>query len=115
MDAAMRGRLGGRAAQTVHVGGGGAAGRLLPPMLADVLAAPVALPREPESTALGAAILAGVGAGRFGSAADGCRAMVKPGRTLKPCLAATQTYERLYAEGYLPAMKAVVALTERLG
>ena len=52
--------------------------------IADVLALPVARPRFVETTALGAAMLAGLGAGLFAIARRGNRDDGRPGREIRP-------------------------------
>ena len=75
--------------------GGAANGTLWPQVLADVLGVPVQIPVVKESTALGAAVYAGVGAGLF----DDVRAvegMARIERTVEPDPSAHAAYEDLY-------------------
>jgi xylulokinase len=51
---------------------------------ADVYGRPVQLLKEPESTALGAALLGGVGVGFFSGIDEGVAAMVQVARTIEP-------------------------------
>ncbi|MHC4248646.1 MAG: xylulokinase, partial [Planctomycetota bacterium] len=73
----LGGALGRRLASEVRTGGGGAKSRIWPSILADVLGRRVALAREAEATSLGAAVLAGVGAGVFGNAREGAKSMAR--------------------------------------
>jgi autoinducer 2 (AI-2) kinase len=75
--------------------GGAAKGTLWPQILADVLTIPVRIPVVRESTALGAAIYAGVGAGLFADAAATARDLARFERTVEPG-AATSDYDDLY-------------------
>ncbi len=54
--------------------GGAAKGTLWPQIIADTLSLPVQIPKVKESTALGAAIYAGVGIGLYDDAGDTARA-----------------------------------------
>src|SRR5207253_8404820 len=82
-----RGRLHGWAAK----------GRFWPQILADVLDVPVHVPAVKESTALGAAVCAGVGAGVYSSLADVAR-LVRVERTFEPETAASAAYGTLYEQ-----------------
>lgn len=88
--------------------GGGGGSPVWRQMLADVFGCPVGTAASAEGPALGAAILAGVGAGVFGSVEEGCRAAVRtnPERQF-PDPGASARYEpyyRLYTRLY-PALK----------
>jgi autoinducer-2 kinase len=77
--------------------GGAAKGTLWPQIIADVTGLPVHVPVVTESSALGAAICAGVGTGIYGSLTDlepslRCRAA-----TFEPCTDATGVYDERYA------------------
>jgi glycerol kinase len=63
----------GRPLARMRVDGGAAANDLLMQYQADVANVAIERPAELESTARGAAMLAGVGAGLFGSAAEAAR------------------------------------------
>jgi autoinducer 2 (AI-2) kinase len=76
--------------------GGAAKGSLWPQIVADTLGVPVRIPVVKESTALGAAIYAGVGAGLFDDAAYTARRMAGFERTLEPDPAAHAAYVDLY-------------------
>ena len=77
--------------------GGGAKGKLWPRILADVLGLPVRIPRVKESTALGAAMYAGVGAGLFSDISEIASRVARFERTLEPDAEAHHAYESLYA------------------
>jgi autoinducer 2 (AI-2) kinase len=87
---------------TVILTGGAARSTLWPQILADVLGGPVSVPDHVESAALGAAILAGRGAGVLlpGAAADdppgAARVSLGPGRVAYPSPAGQQAYDLLY-------------------
>jgi sugar (pentulose or hexulose) kinase len=82
--------------------GGAARSALWPQILADVLGCPVSLPDHAESAALGAAVLAGCGAGvlRPGDRADGApeadRESPGSGLVAYPSPAGQQAYNLLY-------------------
>jgi glycerol kinase len=63
--------------------------------LADMLDLPVERPAFVETTALGAAMLAGLGAGLFASLADACAAMRGDVRRFEPAMAADARAGRL--------------------
>lgn len=76
--------------------GGAAKGSLWPQIVADTLGKPVRIPEVTESTALGAAIYAGVGAGLYEDAPSAGRALVRFERTFMPRPALTAIYDELY-------------------
>lgn len=76
--------------------GGAAKGRLWPQIVADVLGIPVQVPVVKESTALGAAIYAGVGAGIYDDASTTADHLVRFERTYEPAARATAAYDGLY-------------------
>lgn len=76
--------------------GGAAKGSLWPRIVADVLGVPVRLPAIKESTALGAAIYAGVGAGVFPSVEDAVARVVRFEETIEPDRDRHATYSDLY-------------------
>ncbi len=63
---------------------------------ADVLGVPVAVPRVQEAALLGAAVLAGVGAGLLSGITTGSDQMVRIDRTLEPIPAHHQLYTELF-------------------
>jgi xylulokinase len=106
--------LGRRLASEVRTGGGGAKSRIWPSILADVLGRRVALAREAEATSLGAAVLAGVGAGVFGNAREGAKSMARFARTVRPDRSRRKTYSALYEQVYRPLFAAAGPVSERL-
>ena len=76
--------------------GGASRSPLWSQILADVLALPVKVPVVKEATALGAAIIAGCGAGIYSSIEDGANRTVKWDRTFEPDMENHNIYEDLY-------------------
>src|SRR5581483_7261648 len=76
--------------------GGAAKGILWPQIIADALAVPVRIPVVKESTALGAAIHAGVGAGLFSNACEAASRLARFERTVEPNPEAVTAYDDLY-------------------
>jgi autoinducer 2 (AI-2) kinase len=76
--------------------GGASKGFLWPQILSDVFGITVKVPIIKESTALGAAICAGVGVGIFRNLKETAKSMVKWDRTFEP----NQTTHREYARFY---------------
>jgi autoinducer 2 (AI-2) kinase len=87
----------GRSADEVVFTGGASKGTLWPRILADVLDVPVRIPHVRESTALGAAVCAGVGAGVYSSLADAAD-LVRFDATVDPEPAAAAEYRQLYEQ-----------------
>ena len=77
--------------------GGAAKGQLWPQIMADVLAMPVHIPVVTESSALGAAICAGVGAGMFSGLRELQPALRRRATTFEPDPAAVAGYDESYA------------------
>ena len=77
--------------------GGAAKGRLWPQVIADVLGLPVSVPAVTESSALGAALCAGRGAGFYASLADLEGELRKRAATFEPDPAAVAAYHDGYA------------------
>ena len=88
--------LTGLAAAEVVLTGGAAKGTLWPQILADTLGVPVHVPRVKESTALGTAICAGVGAGLLPSVSAAAAAFARFERSFEPDAAAHLAYRALY-------------------
>ncbi len=83
--------------------GGGGRSPLWRQMLADVLGCRITTVQNREGPALGAAILAGVGAGLYGSVPEACRKLIKENEPQLPDKAARMAYEpyyRLYRDLY---------------
>jgi ribulokinase len=78
----------------IVLGGGGARSKLWLQIQADVLGRPIQLTDEPESCALGSAIVAAVAAGVFPDLGAAARSMVQLERTVEP---SGQSYDELYA------------------
>jgi xylulokinase len=76
--------------------GGGAASALWAQIIADVTGIPVSVPASRESTALGAALVAGVAAGMYPDYRSAIAAVAGPERHFQPDSAAYETY----AAGY---------------
>ena len=66
----------------MRISGGGAKSPIWQGIIADVLAAPLVNINTTEGGALGAAILAAVGAGVFDDVASACEAMIQTGETV---------------------------------
>jgi autoinducer 2 (AI-2) kinase len=77
--------------------GGAARGRLWPQIMADVLGVPVRVPVVTESSALGAALCAGVGVGSYASLAEPLPSLRERAATFEPDPAAVAGYDEKYA------------------
>ena len=75
--------------------GGAAKGQLWPQIVADTLGIPLRIPVVEESTALGAAICAGVGAGFWDSLEEAASAVASFGPTVSPDPKAQASYRDL--------------------
>lgn len=91
--------------------GGAAKGELWPQIVADVLGVPVRIPLVKESTALGAAVYAGVGAGIYDDAARAADRLVRFERTHEPDAVAAAAYAELY-EQWLELYRRSLELSE---
>lgn len=87
--------------------GGGGKSPFWRQMLADTFNMPVATAQSTEGPALGAAILAGVGAGLYKSVPDACDALICLNESQTPDEKAAAEYEKCYAiyQTLYPAMK----------
>jgi ribulose kinase len=65
---------------------------------ADTLGTPLQLTEVPDAPALGCAILAARGAGRFASIEEGAQAMVRTTRTIEPDAASAKRYDAFYPQ-----------------
>jgi xylulokinase len=83
--------------QEIRAVAGGARGRLWLQIKADVTGKPVSVPRELETTALGAAMLAGVAGGLFANLQEAAAATVAVATYVEPNLAHRQAYDDAYA------------------
>ena len=106
----------------MRLGGGATRSRLWCQIQADVYGRPVELLECDDSTALGSALLGGVGSGVFVSIEEGVRAMVHRASTIEPdptrhalydelYRAYVKTYEGLHAAGAFAAMARLQAAT----
>jgi autoinducer-2 kinase len=77
--------------------GGAGKGELWPQIVSDVVGLPVHVPVVKESTALGAAICAGVGAGIYADLAQAVGSLLRIERTFEPAPEAHATYDERYA------------------
>jgi autoinducer 2 (AI-2) kinase len=77
--------------------GGAAKGTLWPQIVADVVGLPVRVPVVKESTALGAAMYAGIGVGRYRDLAEVAGSLVRSERTFEPDVEAGEVYDDRYA------------------
>lgn len=81
---------------SLRIGGGATRSALWNQIQADVYGRPVETLRISESTALGAALLGGVGAGLFASLEEGVQAMVAVANQIEPDSGRHRRYEELY-------------------
>jgi xylulokinase len=94
----------------IRIGGGATKSPLWNQIQADVYGMPVDVLDQGESTALGAAILGGVGAGIFDALDEGIDAMVHVAHTLEPGAANRRRYTDVYL-AYSDAYHALAAST----
>jgi len=87
-----------RRAKEIVFCGGASKGFLWPQVLADVFGVTVKVPVVKESTALGAAICAGVGAGLFSNIEDTAKKLVRWERTFEPNESNHKQYQKLYKQ-----------------
>jgi len=88
--------------------GGAAKGRLWPQIVADVLQIPLKIPVVKEATALGAALLAGVGVGIYPDAPQAAAELVRFERVVEPNPENREVYEEAYRrwqEAYPPQLE----------
>jgi len=86
----------GRRVRRLLVDGGATANALLMQLQADLLGVPIVRPAMPESTALGAAFLAGIGAGWWRRRAD-VASPLRAARVFRPRLARAERERRARA------------------
>lgn len=96
-DMIERWRGQGMTVDLLRIGGGATRSRLWNQIQADIYGCPVQTLEESETTVLGAAILAGVGAGLFASVPEGVTAMVRVRERIDPQPANQACYGDLYA------------------
>jgi xylulokinase len=93
--------------------GGGARSPLWKQIEADVTKRPVLTTRQPDAATLGAAILAGVGEGRFASAQEAAETMVQIDQTFEPRAGLGARYDEVYAT-YLQTYDALCPVFDAL-
>jgi xylulokinase len=76
--------------------GGGARSAFWRGMLADVFSTRVSVPERLDGAALGAAILAAVGAGLYDSVGDACDRIIKVKSTVEPDRDVGASYDKVY-------------------
>jgi autoinducer 2 (AI-2) kinase len=114
---AARGHLGiiesliGRMIPEVVFTGGAAKGRLWPQIVADVLGRPVKVPAVVESTALGAAMYAGIGAGVYRNLDEVVERVVRFDRTVNPDPGHRAAYDDAFAR-WTAVYRGVLQLSE---
>ena len=102
----------GRTCKQVVFTGGASKGRLWPRVVADVLGLPVKVPTVKESTALGAAIFAGIGVGIYEDVTSAAAQVTSVERTIEPDPNTHARYEDLYAR-WLNVYRGELQLVER--
>ncbi|AYO29964.1 xylulokinase [Biomaibacter acetigenes] len=80
----------------VRVTGGGAKSKLWRQVLADIFGAKVNMINATEGPAYGAAILAAVGIGEYGSVEDACDELIKVTDSMEPLAENSRKYEEMY-------------------
>ena len=93
-------------ARRVKIAGGGARSPLWRQIVADVLGLPISLEPEDRGPAFGAALLAGVAVGVYGSVDEACELTASQTQEVEPCADTHAVYEatyRLYRDLY-PAL-----------
>ena len=81
---------------SIRLAGGASKSQVWSQMIADIMQLPVHIPALPDLACVGAAVIAGKGAGIYSSIADGCRALGLETRTLSPNPAVISRYENSY-------------------
>lgn len=77
---------------------------------ADILGKVIEVPETDDATALGAALLAGLGSGLYRNEAEAIARTYRPGRSYEPDLKAFESYSGLYEDIYrklYPALRAI--------
>lgn len=101
----------GVAPQEAVLTGGAAKGSLWPQIVADTIGLPIRIPVVKESTALGAAIYAGVGAGLYDDAGATAERLVQTERIVEPVASSVVAYQELY-ERWRSLYSATLQLSE---
>jgi len=94
---AILSELSGREYREIVFTGGAAKGRLWPQIVADVLGVVVHVPEVKESTALGAAMFAGIGSGLYADLDEATARLVRFERSVDPEPATMTAYEEHFA------------------
>ena len=102
----------GNAPEEIVFAGGASKGDIWCQIVADVLGLPVKVPVVKEATALGAAILAGYGAGIYKDISETARSLVKWEKTYQPNMENHTVYEAMYAP-WREVYQAQLALSDR--
>lgn len=100
--------------QDIQLTGGVTRIELLSQLKADVLGRPVYQPQIPETAAVGAALLAGLGTGVFSSPQAACSALRYPTKTFQPHPERTTWYEMIYHQIYRPLYANLAEVHHRL-
>lgn len=100
--------------QRLRVSGGGSQSAQILQLTANVFNLPVERPHTSETSALGAAISAMVGLGRFASYTEALAAMSHPGERFLPEPAIAAQYQRLYREVYLKMYRQLKPLYQKI-
>lgn len=103
--------LSGQQFDRISFTGGGAKGQLWPHIVADVLGVVVDVPETKESTALGAALCAGLGVGLYDDLAAITAELNRVERTIEPDAAAHEVYDESYGR-WAQVYPRVLALAE---
>jgi autoinducer 2 (AI-2) kinase len=80
----------------LELGGGMSRSPLFARIVADLIDRPVRVAAHPETSAVGAAVLAAVATGLYGSLDEAVAAMCGRGQSIRPVLAASAAYEDVY-------------------
>lgn len=100
-------RLTGATVDRVHIAGGGAGNAVWRQIIADVLGAPVVQPISRNTSALGAAALAGIGLGVYRDMRHAAQSLIHYGEPVQPVPANVDRYNLLY-----PAYRRIYASLE---
>lgn len=86
----------GYAIRRIHLTGGHVANPLLVGLYADATGREVSIPQEEDSVLLGTAAVAATAAGLYPSLIEAARAMIKPGRAIRPVAGTAKFFDRQY-------------------
>jgi xylulokinase len=113
-NVAALGQVTGQRASTLRLAGGANQHPLVGQLKADLLGCRTAVAPGVETSALGAALLSGLGAGLFADAGEAARAVSLPWRFYEPDETRRNRYERWYVEAYAPLCRALRPLFGRI-